>query len=192
MPVDDDLVLMGRISEAHGLKGEVKIASFTADPVDLAAYGPLTDAARARRFEVLDIRPFKSGTVVARLKGVSDRTAAEKLRGVELFVPRVALPETEDDEFYYSELIGLAATSPDGETMGEIVGVHNFGAGDLLEIRPAERGATWLVPFTQARAPHVDIKAGIVVIVPEPPDEQAAVDVDANSPGSASKPGDGN
>lgn len=170
---DDDLVLMGRISEAHGLKGEVKIASFTANPVDLAAYGPLIDAARARRFEVLDIRPFKSGTVIARLKGVSDRTAAEKLRGVELFVPRAALPETEDDEFYYSELIGLAATGPNGDNLGEIVGVHNFGAGDLLEICLAQRGATWLVPFTQARVPRVDIKAGVVLIAPEPAGDEA-------------------
>jgi 16S rRNA processing protein RimM len=164
---DDDLVLLGRVSDAHGLKGEVKIASFTANPLDLAAYGPLT-AASGARFEVLEIRGFKAGTVIARLKGVSDRDAAEALKGTELFVPRAALPETDDGEFYHSELIGLAATSPEGEKLGEIVGVHNFGAGDLLEVRPPERGATWLVPFTEARVPEVDVRAGRVVILPEP------------------------
>jgi 16S rRNA processing protein RimM len=163
--MDAERVLMGRISGAHGLKGEVKIATFTARPEDIAAYGSLYNSDGTRRFEIAAVKPLKGATVIARLKGVNDRTAAEALRGVELYVEREALPPAEEEEYYHSDLIGLAAIGLEGEPLGEIVAVHNFGAGDLLELRLADTGKTELVPFDTAHAPAVDLKAGIITIV---------------------------
>jgi 16S rRNA processing protein RimM len=168
----DELVLMGRISDAHGLKGEVKIASFASQPEDIVAYGPLTDEAGKRHFEIEALRPLKGGTLIARLKGVPDRNSAEKLRGTGLYLARALLPEPEDDEFYHADLVGLTAHAPAGEAIGEVIAVQNFGAGDLLEIRlPGEGGQTLLVPFTQARVPEVDLKARTLIVLPEPAEE---------------------
>jgi 16S rRNA processing protein RimM len=164
----DERVLMGRIADAHGLKGEVKIASFASTPEDIAAYGPLTDLAGTRRFEIEALRPANGGTIIARLKGVPDRNAAEKLRGEELYVARDALPEPGEDEFYHSDLIGLEARAPSGETIGEVIAVQNFGAGDLLEIRLAgDGGGTMFAPFTQERVPEVDLAARMLIVLPE-------------------------
>lgn len=166
---DPARVPIARIGAAHGIKGEVRVKAFTADPANIAAYGPL-DAADGRRFEVEHLRPA-AGTspdmLVVAFKGIGDRNLAETLNGVELSVERARLPKAEADEYYHADLIGLTAMTVAGETLGAIVGVHNYGAGDLLEIAPA-RGATILVPFTRAIVPEIDMAAGRVVV--DPPD----------------------
>jgi 16S rRNA processing protein RimM len=157
-------ILLGRIAGAHGIRGEVLIKTFTQAPENIGAYGPLSDADGRRMFTVASARVTQKG-VVARLEAVNDRNAAEALKGVELYVDRERLPATDEDEFYHADLIGLAAVSPSGETLGTIVGVHNFGAGDLLEIRLPASGKTELIPFTDDVVPEVDIAAGRVVVV---------------------------
>ncbi len=161
----DERVLLGRIAGAHGLKGEVKIATFTAEPEDVAAYGPLASADGSVTFEIASLRHAGGSAVIARLRGVADRDAAERLRGTELFVPRTALPPADADEYYHSDLIGLSAISPDGEPLGEIVAVHNFGAGDLLELRHLKGRQTQLIPFENAYVPKVDLEAGFITLI---------------------------
>jgi len=158
-------VLLGRITGAHALKGEVKIAAFTAEPADIAAYGPLTTADGVHSFDIVSLRGAGGGSVVARLKGIADRTQAEALRGTDLYVLRDALPPADDDEYYHSDLIGLAAVTPEGEALGEIIAIQNFGAGDLLEIRGPNSHKTMLIPFEQAFVPSVDLDARRVTIV---------------------------
>jgi 16S rRNA processing protein RimM len=161
----DERVLLGRITGAHGLKGEVKIAAFTAGPEDVAAYGPLTNADGTKSFEIASLRSAGGGSVIARLRGVADRNAAEALRGTELFVSREVLPAPGEDEYYHSDLIGLAAVSSAGEALGEIIAVHNYGAGDLLELRLPNSRKTELIPFESAYVPMVDLKVGCITIV---------------------------
>jgi 16S rRNA processing protein RimM len=160
-----ELILLGRISGAHGLKGEVKIAAFTAEPEDIAAYGPLRSQDGAWTFKIASLRSAGGGAVIARLHGVQDRNAAEQLKGMELYVARTSLPPAEAGEYYHSDLIGLTAVSPEGETLGEVTGVQNYGAGDLLELRPAPGRETDLVPFDSTHVPKVDVEAGRVTIV---------------------------
>jgi len=156
-------ILLGRISGAHGIRGEVVIHAYTVTPESIGAYGPVFDKAGVRSFEVASARATPKG-VVARLKGVGDRTAAEALKGVELYVNRDRLPAAAEGEFYHVDLIGLAAVDPEGKQIGEIVAVQNFGAGDLLEIRLAASGKIELVPFTEAVVPEIDIAAGRAVV----------------------------
>ena len=160
-------VVVAQIGAAHGVKGEVRLKPFTQVPADVAAYGPLT-APDGRVFEIEAIRPA-AGTspdmMVARFKGIGDRTAAEALTNIELSVPQDRLPPTEANEFYHSDLIGLEAVTIGGHVLGAIVGVPNYGAGDLLEIAPST-GATILVPFTEAAVPKVDVAGGRVVVDP--------------------------
>lgn len=168
-------VLLGEIVGVHGIRGDVVIRTYTADPAGIAEYGPLIDGAGHPRV-IKSLRVTPKG-VVARLEGIADRTAAEKLRGVELYVDRARLPEPEDDEFYREDLIGLAAVSPDGQRIGEVVSVQNFGAGDLLEIRTPGSRPTDFVPFTKASVPAVDLAARLVTVVlpvyaPEEPAER--------------------
>jgi 16S rRNA processing protein RimM len=160
-------ILLGRIAGAHGIRGEVLIKTFTRTPENIGAYGPLSDQSGARTFTIESTRATPKG-VVARIQGVADRNGAEALKGVELHVAREKLPTAADDEFYHADLIGLLAVDPRGETIGEIVAVQNFGAGDLLEIRLAGTGRTELVPFTEAMVPEVDVAGGrVVVAMPE-------------------------
>ena len=157
-------VCVGRIGAPHGVRGEVKLWPFTADPLAIAQYGELTTANGARSFEVEALRPA-GDCMVARLKGIRDRDAAEALRNVELFVPRDRLPAIEStDEFYYTDLVGLPAFDRSGQALGTILAVHNFGAGDLLELKPAGGGDTVFVPFTDHAVPNIDVSAGRVVI----------------------------
>lgn len=156
-------VLLGRIGGAHGLKGEVVMHSFAEAPEDIAAYGPLTDAAGQRTFDVTVVRVTDKG-VIARVAGIKDRTQAETLKGTELWVERDRLGEAEEGEFYHADLIGLAAVTTDGQPVGQVVAVQNYGAGDLLEIRLAGSRKTELVAFTDAFVPEVDLAAGHVVI----------------------------
>jgi 16S rRNA processing protein RimM len=158
-------VLVGRISAAQGLRGEVRITSFTAIPEDIAAYGPLTDSA-GRGVTIESLRVIKGSVLAARLAGIADRSAAEALKGVTLYVEKTRLPAADDDEWYYDDLVGLRAEDGDGTRIGDVMAVHNYGAGDLLEVRLSD-GQTALVPFTETAVPHVDVQAGrIVVILP--------------------------
>jgi 16S rRNA processing protein RimM len=171
--VGGGLVLLGRIAGAHGIRGEVKITSFTTVPEDIASYGPLIDG-KGRKLTIEALRLLKGMSVSARIAGVRDRNAAEALKGVELFIERARLPETDADEWYHADLIGLAAMTPEGKRIGEIIAVQNFGAGELLEIRRGEGGRTVFVPFTQAAVPVVDVKGGRVIVdQPEDMDEAA-------------------
>ena len=164
------------IGAAHGVRGEVKLWTFTEDPFAVKRYGPLRTQDGARQFEVTQAREAK-GHLVATLKGVATREDAERLNGVELYVARDKLPATADDEYYHADLIGLAAVTPLNEPLGRVVAIHNFGAGNLIEIAPPH-GATMLLPFTNAVVPSVDLAAGRVVI--ELPDE-----IEGDSPDGA-------
>jgi 16S rRNA processing protein RimM len=164
---DNDHVLVGEIGAPQGLKGEVRLRSYTKEPRAIADYGPLQDETGARSFEIETVR----GTLralVARIKGVNTRDAAAALTGTKLYLPRSRLPAREADEWYYADLIGLAVVDEKGAPFGTVVAIHNFGAGDIVEIRPTEGGPDLLVPFTETTVPEVDIEAGrLTVIVPE-------------------------
>ncbi len=164
-----DRICVARIGAAHGVRGEVRLWSFTEDPAAVRSYGPLESEDGARRFEIEAMRPAKDH-FVARLKGVADRDAAERLTNISLYVPRDRLPPVEDDETYYhADLIGLDAVTPRGEPLGTVAAIHNFGAGDIVEI--AHGGTSILVPFTDAAVPSVDLKARRIVVVPPAGDE---------------------
>ena len=155
-------ICVARIGAAHGVRGAVKLWTFTEDPFAVTRYGPLSTRDGARSFEVAHARGAK-GHLVATLKGVTTRNEAERLNGLELYVTRDKLPATDDDEYYHADLIGLAAMTTAGEPLGHIIAIHNFGAGDILEIAPTS-GATMLLPFSNAVVPTVDIAGGRVVI----------------------------
>ncbi len=147
---------------AFGVKGEVRITAFTAEPKALLTYKTLLREDGSPGLTLTSGRAEK-GSVVARAPEVATREAAEALRGLILFVPREAFPEPEEDEFYLTDLIGLEAVSPSGESLGQVNGVRDFGAGDILEIQP-KAGASWQVAFTRANVPTVDVNSGKVVI----------------------------
>jgi 16S rRNA processing protein RimM len=155
-------VCVARIGAAHGVRGAVKLWTFTEDPLAVQSYGPLMTKDGARQFEIASLREAKDH-LVATFKGIASRTDAEKLNGIELYVPREKLPDTDEDEYYHADLIGLAAVNAADEPLGRVVGIHNFGAGDIIEIAPP-KGATMMLPFSNAVVPTVDIAGGRVVI----------------------------
>jgi 16S rRNA processing protein RimM len=155
-------ICVARIGAAHGVRGAVKLWTFTDDPLAVKRYGPLATRDGARRFEVASAREAK-GHLVATLKGVTTREEAERLNGTELYVARDKLPATDDDEYYHADLIGLAAVTTADEPLGRVVAIHNFGAGDIIEIAPPH-GPTLLLPFTNAVVPTVDLAGGRAVI----------------------------
>lgn len=159
-----DLVVVGAIAGAHGVRGEVRVKSFTADPDDLFAYGPLLDADGAVLIEARSVRPAKAHHVVMPAGPARQREEWEALKGTRLHVPRAALPPTEADEFYVEDLVGLAALDPGGNLIGRVRAVQDFGAGDLLEIQPEGGGRSVFIPFTQADVPDLDLAAGQLVI----------------------------
>ena len=160
-------VLLGRINAAQGLRGEVRVTSFTESPENIAAYGPLTDQ-NGRSFIIEALRVIKGSVLAVQLAGVRDRSSAEVLKGVELYVEKSRLPAAEENEWYHDDLLGLRAEGEDGVEIGEVVAVQNYGAGDLLEIRLRDGRQTALVPFTEVAVPKIDVKAGrVVVILPE-------------------------
>jgi 16S rRNA processing protein RimM len=161
-------ICVAQIGGAHGIRGEVKLKSFTADPLAVKDYGVLESEDGAASFAIEALRPAK-GYLVARLRGVRDRNAAEQLTNLRLFVPRERLPPPASDEFYHADLIGLAAVTAEGTEVGTVVAVHNFGAGDILELRPPAGGTTIMLPFTDAFVPRIDIAGGRIVV--EPPEE---------------------
>jgi 16S rRNA processing protein RimM len=161
-------ICVARIGAAHGVKGEVKLWSFTADPAAVADYGPLESQDGTQRFEIEAVRAAKDH-LVARLSGVRDRDAAQRLTNLDLYVPRDRLPAPAPEEFYHADLIGLRAEGRDGAVLATIVGIHDFGAGDLLELRAAGSSSTVLMPFTAETVPVVDIAGGRIVI--DPPED---------------------
>ena len=161
-------ICVAQIGAAHGVRGEVKLRSFTEDPPAFASYGLLESEDGKRRFEIETLRPAKDH-FVARIAGVADRDAAAKLTNVKLYVPRDRLPPVADDDTYYhSDLIGLAVVTADGTALGTVKAVLNYGAGDIIEIATADGTPPLMVPFTSAAVPTVDIKAKRIVVVPPP------------------------
>ena len=166
-------ICVARIGAAHGVRGELRLWPFTEDALAVSDYGPLETKDGARRFEIAHARAVKDH-LVARFKGVETREAAEALNGVELYVARDRLPPPDDDEFFHADLIGLSATDSAGDAVGDIVAMHNFGAGDLIEIRPAAGGPTLLLPFSKAVVPVIDLpNRRVVVVLPQEIDGDA-------------------
>jgi len=155
-------ICIARIGAAHGVRGAVKLWTFTEDPLAVKAYGPLVTKDGAHQFELTHVREAR-GHLVATLKGITTRDAAERLNGVELYVAREKLPATGEGEYYHADLIGLAAVTPADQPLGRVIAIHNFGAGDIIEIGPSH-GASLLLPFTKAVVPSVDLAGGRVVI----------------------------
>ena len=159
-------VCVGVVTGPHGVQGAVRIKSFTEAPEDVARYGPLGDESGARCFELRLIGAGK-GVVLARLSGVDDRNQAEALRGQRLYLPRSALPQPDAEEYYHADLIGLEAVLGDGTPVGRVRAIHDFGAGDTLELeRPGAPPV--MVPFTRAVVPSIELAAGRLVLDPPP------------------------
>lgn len=162
---ENDRVCVAQIGAPHGVRGEVRLWPFTTEPMALRDYGVLESEDGAQRFEIETLRPAKDH-LIARLCGVADRPAAERLTNIKLFVPRPRLPAPQADEFYHADLIGLAVFDHTDRQLGEVVAVHNFGAGDLLEVQRIAGGGSVLLTFTQAVVPVVDVAAGRITVDP--------------------------
>lgn len=162
-----DKVCVGAIAGAFGVRGEVRLKSFTAVPEDIASYAPLETEDGAHSYTVKITRQIKNG-LAARLSGVTNKDAADALRGTQLFVPRERLPSLPDDEFYHADLIGLTVTDTGGAALGKVMAVLNNGADDLLELSTPGQKQTVLLPFTKAVVPTVDLSQGRIVA--DPPD----------------------
>ena len=161
----DNKIRVARFGAAHGVRGEVKLWSFTEDPMTIADYGPLETEDGKRSFLIEALRPAKE-FLVARIAGIGDRSAAETLRNVDLYVPRERLPPIEEaDTFYYADLVGLDAIGPDGVQIGVVHALHNFGAGDIIEIMPIGSGEPLMLPFNDTTVPNIDLEAKQVVVV---------------------------
>ncbi len=167
-------ILLGVVLGAHGLRGEVKVRTFTETPERLAAYGSVHDA-RGRVYAVAHIKAIDAVSAIVQFDGVANRDAAERLKNCELFVTRAALPQTEAEEFYHADLVGLRVEDSEGRLIGHIRGIHNFGAGDVVDIERTD-GSEALLPFNRQFVPVVEVAAGRIVIVP--PEE-----VEARAPG---------
>ena len=167
-PDASELICVGAIAGAFGVKGETRLKSFCADPEAIAEYAPLTDESGARTFTVKISRPVKGG-FAARLGGVPTREDAEALKGLRLYAPRDRMPDLPDDEFYHSDLIGLAVYDTGGAELGEVTTVADYGGGDFLEVKLVKTGKLLLVPFTQEAVPTVDLTVGRVVV--DPPED---------------------
>jgi len=164
-------VLLGEITGAHGIKGDVVIRTYTTVPAAIAEYGPLEDATGQRQIRIRVRRVTEKG-IVAGVDGIGDRNSAEALKGTQLYVARKALPETAEQEFYHADLVGLEARDAAGTPIGRVIGVVNYGAGDLIEISRHGQKETELVPFSTAFVPEIDIAAGrLVVLMPQEADE---------------------
>lgn len=160
-----DHVVLGRIVAAHGIRGEVALKSFAAEPEDIAAYGPLEVVGSDRRIVIENLRPAKAG-YIARLEGVRDRNAAEALKGAELAVARERLPQAGEGEYYHADLVGLEVRLTSGEGIGTVRSIENYGAGDLLAVRLERSGREVLLPFDRTSVPAVDVAGGFLVVDP--------------------------
>ena len=152
-------IFVGAVAGAHGVKGDVRIKTFTENPMDIAAYGALSDEAGQNTFEILNTYPDKMGARV-RFRNVTSRSQAEALKGTRLYVERDHLPELDEEDFYHADLIGLTAVTVQGEKLGMVKAVHNFGSADLLEIEGQ------FIPFTKINVPEIDFKLGTLTIIP--------------------------
>ena len=162
----DTRVCLGAIAGAHGVRGDVRIKTFTDDPMDIGAYGALTTEDGARSFEIGKARLNKDH-VVAALNGVTTREAAQALKGTRLYVDRDSLPDLdEEDTWYHADLIGLEARGSDGALIGKVAAIYDFGAGDLIEIALEGSGKLVMVPFTAETVPEVDPDAGRLTLLP--------------------------
>lgn len=161
-------ICVGAIAGAFGVRGEVRLKSFCADPEAIFTYGPLFSEDGKRTFEAKPTRPVTGG-LGARLSGVATKEQADALKGVTLWVDRTRLPSLPDDEFYHTDLIGLEVIDTGGAVLGRVAAIHNHGAGDILEIRAQGAKSTLLLPFTKAVVPTVDLAAGRLVA--DPPGE---------------------
>lgn len=161
---EDPLIILGVITAAHGVRGAVKIKPFTGSPDDLLSYGTLRD--RTGKPYNLRITGEAKGQLIATLDGLTDRNDAELLRGTELGVARSALPETDEDEYYIEDMVGLRVTLADGSDYGRIAQVYNAGAGDIIDITRLSDNKSESMPFTEALFPQVDIAAGHVTFCP--------------------------
>jgi len=177
-------ICLGQIGAAHGIRGEVRLRSFTAEPAAFAAYGPL-ESEDGRVFTIETLRPAKDFFVV-RLSGVTDRDAAERLTNTKLYVPRERLPEPQaQDEYYHADLIGLRVVDCAGQPRGTVIAIHNFGAGDVIEVRPQIGDKTEMLPFDAATVPEVNVAGGRIVVSSSPDAEEAG----EAKPGRAKAPG---
>ncbi|KAA0969729.1 ribosome maturation factor RimM [Aureimonas fodinaquatilis] len=168
-------VLLGIVGGAHGIRGECRVRSHTDNPTDIGAYGPLSDA-NGKRYTVRSAREQKN-VVIVRFEEVTDRNEAERLNGTELFVDRSLLPDDDmGEDFYQADLIGLDVRSTAGEMLGEVIAFHNFGAGDVLEIR-REGAASFMIPFTEAAVPEIDLDVGYILVEPVSAGLEGAVEV---------------
>ncbi|MCY6383399.1 ribosome maturation factor RimM [Hoeflea prorocentri] len=165
MAKDDDRVLMAEIGAPHGLRGEVRAKFYTEDPQTLGSYGPLFDE-KGRAFKVLSVRPAKN-VVVLRLEGVSGREAAEAMKGTALYISRDSLPDDglEDDEFFQTDLVGLAVLDDAGKAYGTVTSVHNFGAGDILELADPGKRAV-MIPFSETAVCDINWDDGQLIVDP--------------------------
>jgi len=159
-------VLMGVILGAHGVRGALRVLSYAEVPEDIVAYGPLADESGERRFR-LKLVGRARGALLAEVEGIADRDAATRLRGTKLYVPRSALPPAKPGEFYWGDLVGLRAELLGGAALGEVVAVHDYGAGTSLEVRRPGGGVV-MVPFTERVVPVVELEAKRLVIDPPP------------------------
>ena len=155
-----DRILLGVVAAPHGVRGLVRIRSFTEDPMALAAYGPLSDESGKKEYRV-EILSAARDAVLARIEGVADRTAAEALRGLRLYAERRRLPETGEREWYEADLIGLEAIGTDGRDWGKVIAFHDFGAGSVMEVSGGV-----MLPFTDEAVPEIDVEGGKVVVDP--------------------------
>jgi 16S rRNA processing protein RimM len=163
--MSSDRVLMGVVAAPHGVRGLVRIKSFTEDPMAMAGYGPLSDESGKRQYKVEALSPSR-GAVLARIDGVADRNAAEALRGLKLYVDRSALPAAGEQEWYEADLLGLAAVGRDGRDWGKVLAFHDYGAGQSIEVSGGAGGKPVLLPFTTEAVPEIDVEGGKVIVDP--------------------------
>ncbi|CAN5777864.1 ribosome maturation factor RimM [soil metagenome] len=159
----DRLLQVARVAGAFGVRGEIRITTFTEDPLALAAYKVLTREDGSAGLTITTARAVK-GAVIARAAGIDTRDQAEALRGLKLFIAREALPAPDEDEFYHADLLGLILANPEGELMGKVKTIQDFGAGDLIEVQPP-MGASWWLPFTRETVPEVRLAQGKLIAI---------------------------
>jgi 16S rRNA processing protein RimM len=164
MTTDSKLILVAQVAGGFGVKGEVRVTAWTADPMALMSYGPLLRAEGSVGLTLTTARPDKNG-VVGRAKEITTREQADALRGLKLYIRRDSLPEPDEDEFYLADLVGLQARDPEGVVLGKVKAVQNFGADDMLEIAPAAAGPTWYLPFTRTAVPELHLADGWVLAI---------------------------
>lgn len=169
------LVEVGIFGAPHGVRGELRLKSFTAYPATIADYAPLTSEDGKRSFKIKSLRPIKDDMLVVSIEGIADRDAAETLTNLRLFVPRVQLPPPDEEEYYHADLIGLKVENSNGLAIGYVTAVHDFGAGDILDITLDRGGPSVLLPFTKAAVPEINLQEGrLIAVIPEESDDKAA------------------